>query len=223
MKRWFMDFGRLTCCMPARFLLLLKKRRTDGSRYRGAPKGAAVIVCNHVGMMDPFLLDCWFWTRRIFFLASEQVMAQPVGGTLLRGMGCIRIDREHADLDAIRTSVGLLKEGHLLGVFPQGGIQSELTQIKGGAILIALRAGVPILPMYTARRRHWYSRRLLVVGEPLDPTEYCTKKLPGMADIERLSGLLLARMEDCRTAYETMKGEVHGHDAASQDPAGAGV
>lgn len=207
MKHFMMDFGRLTCCLPARFLLLLKKQKTDGRAYRGAPKGAAVLVCNHVGQLDPFLIDCYFWSRRVYFLASKQVMQKPVAGALLRGMGCISIDRENADLDAVRTAVELLKEGNLLGIFPQGGIHSELTQIKGGAILIALRAGVPIVPMYTERKKHVFSRRRLIVGEPFDPRAYCAKKFPGVADIERLSELLLQRMEDCRTAYAKLKGE----------------
>lgn len=223
MKRLFMDFGRLTCCLPLRFALFLKKRKTDGSPFRGAPKGAAVVVCNHVGQLDPFLIDCFFWSRRVYFLASKQVMQKPVAGALLRGMGCISIDRENADLDAVRSSVELLKGGNLLGVFPQGGIRTELTQIRGGAILIALRAGVPIIPMYTARRKRFFERRLLIVGEPFDLREYCTKKFPGVADIERLSALLLERMERCRAAWEEMKGEEHGHDAASESSAGAGV
>ncbi len=207
MKRFVMDFGRLTCCLPVRFVLLLKKRRPDGSVYRGAPKGAAVLVCNHVGQLDPFLIDCFFYSRRVYFLASKQVMQKPVAGALLRGMGCISIDRENADLDAVRTSVELLKDGNLLGIFPQGGIRSELTQIKSGAIFIALRAGVPIVPMYTERKKRLFSRRLLIVGEPFDPREYCAKKFPAVADIERLSALLLQRMEDCRAAYAKLKGE----------------
>lgn len=218
-----MDFGRF-CCMIARVFLPMRKIHVSGKPYRGAPKGAAVLVSNHVGQLDPLITDIFFWSRRVFFLASEEVMAHRVTGRLLRGMGCIKIDRYHADLEAIRQSVAVLKDGHLLGIFPQGGIREGIGEVKSGMALIALRAGVPIIPMYTEKRARRFARRILVVGESIDCRAFCAGKMPSLSDIERLSAEVADRIAECRETYrkEEMHGKQNGRTAGSTDAAGVG-
>lgn len=225
LRRLPMDFGRF-CCMVARVFLPMRKLHVSGKPYRGAPKGAAVLVSNHVGKLDPLLIDIFFWSRRVFFLASETVMSHRVTGWLLKGMGCIKIDRYHADLEAIRTSVELLRQGHLLGIFPQGSIQEGIGEVKSGMALIALRADVPIIPMYTEKRAHWYSRRTLVIGDSIDCRAFCGGKLPSLADMERLSDEVTRRMLLCRETFEQRKdgknGKQNGGTSGGADAVCAG-
>lgn len=220
-----MDFGRF-CCMVARVFLPMRKMHVSGKPYRGAPKGAAVLVSNHVGQLDPLLTDIFFWQRRVFFLASEQVMAHRVTGRMLRGMGCIKIDRYHADLEAIRQSVAVLKDGHLLGIYPQGGIREGIGEMKSGMALIALRANVPIIPMYTEKRKHWYERRTIVVGDSIDCRVFCTAKIPSLSDMERLSAEVANRIAACRETFEHRRDKKHEKQnsgaSGSADAAGVG-
>lgn len=198
-----MDMGRIVCAgTPLGYRL--RKIHVSGEKYQGKLKGGAIIVANHVDFGDPFVLGTCFWYRRLFFLTAKEVMADPVRAILLKGIGCIRIDREISDIDAIRKCVAVLKEGKCLAVFPQGGIhrEGEIEQIKSGAVLIAMQAGVPLLPVYSNKREHWWQRRRIVIGDPFDCREYCDKKFPGVADINRLSELLLEKMEACEKTYE---------------------
>jgi 1-acyl-sn-glycerol-3-phosphate acyltransferase len=130
-------------------------------------------------------------------------MDRKVFGKLLHAAGCIRIDRNISDIDAIRTSVAKLKQGHLLAMFPQGGIKrnEEVNEIKTGAILIAMQAGVPIIPVYSKKQEHWYQRRKAVIGEPFFCHEHCKKRIPTMTDMEHLSALLLEQMQACEKEY----------------------
>ena len=93
----------------------------------------------------------------------------------------------------------MLKDGDLLAVFPQGGITAgeEIQSVKSGAVLIALQAGVPIIPMHIYPRKHWYSRRVVVIGDPVDPKALIQKKFPSTADIERVSEKLMEEMNRC--------------------------
>lgn len=209
-RRWFqylpMDMARL---VSAPTLLGYRHRRihVSGRPYTERLKEGMVVVANHIDFGDPFVLGSCFWWRRMYFLTAKEVMGDPLRATLLKGVGCIRIDREGNDIDAIRRCVSVLKEGKTLAVFPQGGLHKEgaVEQIKAGAILIALQAGVPIIPVYSAKRKHWWERRRVVVGDPFYCKDHCTKKFPSLEDIEHLSGLLLEKMEECEKTYEQCK------------------
>lgn len=198
-----MDLGRVVCAAAP---LYYRNRRlhVSGEKFREHIKGGMIIVSNHVDFGDPFVLGTCFWYRRLFFLAAKEVMDRPIRSTLMKGIGCIRIDREISDIDAIRKSVAVLKEGKCLAVFPQGSLHrsGEIDQIKSGAVLIAMQAGVPILPVYSNKRKHWWQRRKIVIGDPFDCRAYCNKKFPAVADIEHLSALLLEKMEACEKTYE---------------------
>ena len=94
-----------------------------------------------------------------------------------------------------------MKEGHLLTVFPQGGITEgdDVQALKSGSVLIALQAGVPIVPMHIYPKKHWYSRRVVVIGNTVDPKAYIQKKFPSTADIDRVSQILLEEMNRCKS------------------------
>lgn len=203
-----MDYGRLHY-----FFYRLVKVRTvglDGKKYRRNFSGGAVIAANHTGFSDGVTLGSSFWYRRVFFLASEEIMSKGFRSLLLRGIGCIKVDRYISDIEAIRNAVSVIKKGHTLAIFPQGRIEKQdgITDIKSGAVLIALQSGAPIIPVYSIPPKSKLSRRTVVVGEPIYCSEYCKKKFPSVADIENLSALLLEKINDCRQVYEqTAKGE----------------
>ncbi len=196
-RRLPQDLGRLVCCwLPLAFRL--KKRRPDGTPYKTILRGGGVLVSNHTCMIDPLLVGTAFWYRRVFFLAAKEVMRNPVIRVLCKGIGCISIDRGATDLQAIKQSLAVLKAGRLLTVFAQGGIGEQVEQIKSGAVLLAVQAGVPLIPMYVAKRPHPFARRPVIVGEPIDPTALCTKKMPSVKDIERITDALLAELCRCQ-------------------------
>lgn len=198
-----MDYGRLHY-----FLYRLVKIRSmglDGKKYRRNFSGGALIAANHTGFSDAVTLGSSFWYRRVFFLASEEVMCGGIKTLLLRLMGCIKVDRNISDIEAIRNSVNIIKNCHTLAIFPQGHIEreQEISSIKSGAVLIALQSGAPIIPVYSKKPDKWYKRRVLVIGEPFYCKEYCNKMFPSVADIENLSALLLEKINECRAVYES--------------------
>ena len=197
-KQLFMDLARIVC-VPLLLVCRMKRITPTGEPYKGKIYGGAILAANHTGFFDTFLVGIAVWYRRMFFLAAEIVMQGKLRNWLLRGVGAIEIDRNQADIEAIRKSVDVLKEGNLLLIFPQGGISEEnqIQTLKSGAVLIALQAGVPIVPMHIRPREHWYSRRTVVIGQTLDPKAYIQKKFPSTADIDRVSQKLAEEMNRC--------------------------
>ena len=201
-----MDCARLTL-MVLPLVYRVRAFTPTGEKYRKKVRGGAIIAANHNGFLDPVVLFVTFWYRRFFFLAGELVMDGSLKSKLMAGCGAIRIDRNIADMEAIRRCVGLLKEGHVLGVFPQGQITrtQEVSTLKHGAVLMALQSGVPIVPMYIKPRSKWYKAREVVIGEPIHPAALCTKKIPSTADIQKISDILAAEMNRCIPQKEAVQ------------------
>ena len=201
LKHFPMDMARLvsSVLLP---LVRVKRLTPDGEKYVGKVRGGAVIAANHTSFFDPFLAGITFWYRRMHFLVAEVVMGGKLRSVLLKGVGAIPIDRNGADLEAINRSIQVLKDGYLLTVFPQGGISREddIDTIKSGAVLMALRAGVPIVPIHMMPRTRWYQRRTVIIGNPIDPRQFCTKKMPSTADIKNITDALIAEMQRCQSA-----------------------
>lgn len=196
-KRIPMFFARLVCA-PLVLLFRVKRLNPDGTPYTGKLRGGAILAANHRSYSDTFVVGVAV-LRRMYFLAAEVVMKTKLRSWLLTGVGAIKIDRNAADIEAIRRSVQVLKEGDLLTVFPQGGIKEgqQIDSVKSGVVLIALQAGVPIVPVYICPVEHWYNRRTVVIGEPIDPKEQIKKLFPSAADLDRVAQLLAQKMNEC--------------------------
>lgn len=197
-KLFPMDLGRIVCtCLPLVFRL--KKTTPEGQRYKEKLKGGAIIAANHTGFSDPLVVAVTFWYRRVFFLIAEVVMKGKIRSLLLKGMGGIKVERAITDIEAIKKSVNTLKQGRVLAVFPQGGIMrdSEVETIKSGAVLMALQAGVPIVPMHIFKRERWYKRKRIVIGETIYPSKLISGKIPSTADIKRITDILMDEMHKC--------------------------
>ena len=198
-----MDIGRIVCA-PFPLILRLKCVTPEGEKYRDRLYGGAIATANHTSFLDPFVVGVTFWYRRVFFMAAEVVMKNKLVEFLLKGIGCIKIDRNKADLEAIKKCVSVLKDGRVLSVFPQGGISDEgsMSDIKSGAVLMALQANVPIVPMYIHKRRRWHCRRTVVIGKTIYPSEMCTKKLPSLKDISSITNAVLFEMNRCKESIK---------------------
>lgn len=201
-RSWYryipMDIARLICS-PLLLMYRVRRQTPTGELVKARIRGGAILAANHTAFSDPFLLGVTVWYRRMYFLAAEVVMRGKLRSLLLKGVGAVKIDRQATDIEAIRKSVELLKMGHLLAIFPQGGIRKDdqIQELKSGVILIAMQAGVPIVPMYICPPKHWYNRRTVVIGDTLDPKAFIQKKIPSTKDIEQMSQKLMEEMNRC--------------------------
>lgn len=191
--------------VPYRPLLLTP----EGKRYKGRLKGGALLAANHTTFSDPFVVGTAFWYRQMNFFTADVVMATKTREKLLKAAGSIKVNRDIADIEAMRSAVEVLKKGRLLLIFPEGGVRSvgQVQSIKSGAALMATQAGVPIVPMYICHNTRWYQRRRVIVGNAIDPKTICTRKLPSTADIAKITDALYSEMQRCAENYKTTKTE----------------
>lgn len=108
------------------------------------PATGFVISMNHRSALDMFL----YWAilpRRIKYLAKKELFAYPILGPIL-ARWCIPVDRGHYDRRALNLGIQALRDGYILSVFPEGTRHAQLAAGHGGAVLMAARAGVPVVP-----------------------------------------------------------------------------
>ncbi|MGY1739717.1 MULTISPECIES: lysophospholipid acyltransferase family protein [unclassified Blastococcus] len=142
---------------PYRFVvrLALVVFRLFGFRFdvRGAEhvpaSGGAIICSNHVSYLDfTFLgLGALPAGRLVRFMAKASVFGHWFAGPFMRAMGHIPVDRR-AGAAAFEAAVRALKDGEVVGIFPEATISSSFTvkELKAGAARMAIDAGVPIVP-----------------------------------------------------------------------------
>lgn len=181
--RW-LYFVMRTAALPFR----VKTLNTDGSKFRSRIKGGALLIGNHTGLTDPILISGTFRGRWIHYLVAENVMTPGIATSLLRMVGCIRVDRTICDLTSMKQSINALKNGDLLVVFPEGGIRhgDSVSTFKSGMVLMAVRANVPIIPVYITTKEE-SKRRYAIVGRAFHVKDYCSGKFPSMAEISRMT------------------------------------
>lgn len=109
-------------------------------------EGPVVMAANHVGWMDgPLLAICA--PRPVHALTKIEMFDGPLG-RLLRAAGQIPLDRKHTDVSAIRTALRLLRDGGVVGVFPEGSRgPGEMTSPRSGAAYLGLVTGAPVVPV----------------------------------------------------------------------------
>ena len=146
--------------------------------------GGAVLASNHVSYLDFIFCGraCRPSSRLVRFMAKKSTFDHKVSGPIMRSMHHIPVDRA-AGASAYEHAVGALRDGEVVGVFPEATISEafELKEFKSGAVRMAAEAGVPLVPMITfGGQRLWTKGRPkdmergvvvgLTVGEPLHPT-----------------------------------------------------
>lgn len=204
-KLFPMDLARILLWFAPMFANIKKIYATDKAKKK--LRGGMIIAANHTCIKDPLLLCACFWYRRMFYLTAEAVMERrKIRGLLLKGLGCIKINRDIYDIESMRKATDILKKGHVLALFPQGGIkeQDSIESIKSGIILLAMQSRVPIVPCYIHNKQGKKDRNCIVVGEPVDIFE--KSDIPSLKDIDNYAQIIMEKMTECKSIYEQSRG-----------------
>jgi 1-acyl-sn-glycerol-3-phosphate acyltransferase len=171
------------------------------------PEGPYILAPVHRSYVD-WLIVARVTRRRLRFITKDEVFRWAWLSRFIQLLGAFPVHRGSADREAFNRSVGALHGGEPLVLFPEGTRRTGLVvqPLLDGAAYLALRAGVPIVPVGiggTERRMPRGSafprpgRVKIVVGPPLRPaTAGDGSRVPRSATRE-LSAQLRARIQEC--------------------------
>jgi len=189
-------------------------------------EGAAIILANHRSPVDPLLI--WMNNhlgrrsrrpRVIGFLMAREYYETRGLRWLCRAMECIPVERGGRGMRPALAALERLKQGHMLGVFPEGRINTAVDLLEGdtGIAWLALHAQVPVFPVFLQNSPRGksmtasfftLSRVRVIYGEPIDLSAYydCRKTREVLAEV---TDLLMRRLAQ-------LGGVAYGKDIACQ-------
>lgn len=159
------------------------------------PEGPCVICANHSGFADPLWVFLLMGTREPpWTMAKKSVMDKPLFGRFLMAFRAFPVDRDSVDLAAVKKSLSVLKNGEKLLIFPEGTRvkKGKKSEPKSGAVLLAQRAGVPLVPVFITPDRKPFQPIRVVMGEAYTP-DYSSRR-PDAAELERHTAELMEKV-----------------------------
>ena len=146
LPEWVIDAIRPALALTLRIFFRL---RFKGIENIPQDKSGLIIAANHQTYIDPFWLSVPI-KRPLRFLAWDAAFRWPLVGKFIGLFGAWPLQVEGSDPAAIRRTLQWLREGGAVVIFPEGGRgepDGSMVRFKGGAVRIAIEAGVPILPV----------------------------------------------------------------------------
>ncbi len=174
-KTFTYHFLRTSCWL---FLKLYCRMRIEGAE-RIPATGGCVLAANHASHLDIPILST-ITLRHVAFVARDTLDDSRFLSFIMRECRAVLIKRSTADTRAIRAMVEHLEAGDCVAIYPEGTRthDGKLGEVKGGALLAARMAKVPLVPIgieggYRLMSRHMTIPRpaklIVRVGEPIDP------------------------------------------------------
>ena len=107
-----------------------------------------IIVANHVNLLDSPILGVTL-RRKLYFMAKEELFQSRITGWLVKQFGAFPVAKGKLDRRAGKIALDLLTRGEALFLYPEGkrSADGQLGPAYSGAAILALRSGVPILPV----------------------------------------------------------------------------
>ncbi len=195
-------FGRLLSRILFRAVM---PTRTAGREIVRGMKAPYLIIANHQSGLDPMYLAT-LCPYEIRYLGKKELVKSPVIRWLMDQLHMISISRHESDLEAMRRATRVLREGRVLGIFPEGTrhLPEMMATVESGAAFLALREKLPMVPVYIHRKFSPFHRNTARVGAPLLPESY-PEGGPSKANADALSARIRDVFYDLRRQEEENK------------------
>jgi 1-acyl-sn-glycerol-3-phosphate acyltransferase len=132
--------GRDSRPASAKFSQLLAERVPSG----------ALLIANHRCSLDPFFVQL-VSGKRVHWMVAGEYFKHFLFGPILKSYQAIPTNRGGVDTASTKRAIALAKSGSFVGMFPEGRINRSkmpLLSIRPGAAIVAIRAGVPLVPIW---------------------------------------------------------------------------
>lgn len=143
------------------------------------PETGGVVLCpNHISNYDP-LAVATHMKRQVHFMAKAELYKNFIVRKVLLAVGTIPVDRGKVSLETLKESLRVLKNGEILGIFPEG------TRVKNGErrkpmegfVVFAIKTKSPILPVHIEGEYKFRGKINIKFGKPIELNEYYGKKV----------------------------------------------
>ena len=165
-------------------------------------KAPYILMANHTTMLDPFMMAVAIPQYQIRFIGKKELWKFPPFAWFANAIRAIPVDRHNTDMEAMRACMRVTREGHVLGIFPEGTRHHKglMTELESGVAMIALRSKVPLVPVYIAGKLGFFRTLHVYVGQPIMMDD-----LREMGINTETCGMLLGRITETYAALDAAR------------------
>lgn len=195
------DFAKLTGTLPGLLIWRPKVHRPFGNEP--VPKGPFIVIANHNSFTNPVILLLTIHKRHLNFMATTELNNNAPGRFVFRHFHAIPVDKDNFSMDTWYRLKDSMARGNGAVVFPEGFVDTEEDKVhpfKEGAMLLALKTGAPVLPVYIGKRSSALRRQHVIIGKLVQPGQVQGGALT-MAGIRAFTGLLYGKMLELEQYY----------------------
>ena len=142
------------------------------------PQERALLCPNHASNLDPIYVAVALPNNyRLHFMGKEELFRNPLLNWLLRKLGAFPVSRGNNDIQAVKTSIQVLKENDNLLIFPEGttirngigSVDGLPPHAKSGAAMIGIRTGAQLVPVFVDGAKKPFRKIRIIFGTPYTP------------------------------------------------------
>jgi 1-acyl-sn-glycerol-3-phosphate acyltransferase len=173
--------------------------RVEAIGSENIPNEGGVLLCsNHIHNLDPIIVGTSV-KRPVHFMAKEEIFRVPVLGSIVRKCNAFPVKRGMSDREALRNGMGVLKDGNVLGLFPEGtrSKTGELGKGLAGAGFFALRTNCAVVPCAIIGPYKNLSKLKVIFGKPIDMDHLRKNK----ASAEEVTELIMSEIHKLIKEY----------------------
>ncbi len=168
--------------------------RLEATGEENIPKEGGVLLCsNHISVLDPITVGIRI-KRKIKFMAKAELFKVPVLGPVITRLGAFPVKRGGVSKESIKTSLTILRNGEMMGIFPEGTRHSDSGAAKKGAATFALRSGAAVVPVAIVGDYKLFRKMRVIYGAPLDLTEF--KEMESGEAVEAVTDNIMSRIRE---------------------------
>ncbi|ANU13402.1 1-acyl-sn-glycerol-3-phosphate acyltransferase [Planococcus donghaensis MPA1U2] len=167
------------------------------------PKDGGILLCsNHINALDPPVVGMTA-PRTVHFMAKEELFNAPILGSILPKVNAFPVKRGMSDREALRTALKILKNGDVVGLFPEGTRSTDGVLKKGlsGAGFFALRGNADVMPCAIIGPYKAFRKVQVVYGEPILMAPFRERK----ASAEEVTEVIMASIQKILDDYSVNK------------------
>lgn len=172
--------------------------RLEATGLENVPASGGVLLCsNHISLLDPPTIGILL-KRKVHFMAKKELFDVIGFGWLITQLGAFPVKRGGVSKESIKNSLLLLREGHVMGIFPEGTRHKgdDGGEGKKGAATFALRSNAAVVPVAIIGNYKLFRKTRVVYGAPVDLDAF--KELKGAEAVEKATEKIMSEISSLR-------------------------
>ena len=173
--------------------------RVEVKGIENVPKeGACILACNHKSNWDPVFIAGLINNRVINGVAKKELFDVPILKSILKKCFLIPVNRDNPDISTTKTILKVLKNGGVIGIFPEGTRHKDLntfSEAKAGLGMFAVKGKSEVVPISIITNYKLFSKVVIYIDKPMNFEEFYGKRI-GTNEYEEISNRVMNVIKD---------------------------